>query len=239
MFLYIFRGTENLSLILSLTYNLGLSIIDMFTCLLCWSLSIIRRVTLIICDSRGARLGPLLHDKDIICVYYRGAGLRYVIRRLAALVGKFLPVTCLVMAGINDMTLRTNGARIVFPKCPDAFDLANYVIKLILSVRQDILACYPWLRVAFAGINGICLDKYNGFKSYPSDQKVIDDAILQINSYIRLLNQKSRLYHPRITSKVHAWRRGRRAIRYKYLSDGLHPSSILLRQWARAIRKFH
>lgn len=128
---------------------------------------------------------------------------------------------------------RNEGSTVVFPKCPDAFVLANHVINLILSVRRDILACYPWLRVAFTGINGICLDKYNGFKSYPSDQSVIDDAVLQINLYIRLLNQKSRLYHPRITSKVHAWRRWRRITRYKYLSP------ILVNQWARAIRRFH
>lgn len=198
-----------------------------------------RKVTLVVCDSRGARLGPFLRDRDIICVYYRGAGLRYAIRRLAALVGTYLPSTCLIMAGINDMTLRARGSRVVFPKYSDSFDLANYIISLILSVRQDILACYPWLRVAFAGINGICLDKYNGFCCYPSDQRTIDDAVLQVNAYLRLLNQNSKLYHPRITSKVHAWRRGRRVIRYKYLSDGLHPNALLLSQWARAIRKFH
>lgn len=199
----------------------------------------LRRVTLVICDSRGAYLRPYLMDDDIICVYYRGAGLRFVIRRLARLVGLYLPVTCLVMAGINDMTVMARCSRLVFPKYSDAFDLANYVINLLLSVRRDILACYPWLRIAFAGINGICLDRYNRYRSYPSDQVVINDAVLQINSYIRLLNQQSRLYHPRITSKVHAWRRGKRITRYKYLSDGLHPSSTLLSQWARAIRKFH
>lgn len=198
-----------------------------------------RRVTLVICDSCGARLGSFIRDEDIICIYYRGADLRFVIQRLATLVRTYLPVTCLVMAGVNDMTFRAKGSRVVFPRCSDAFDLANHVINQILSVRRDILACYPWLRVAFAGVNGICLDKYNCFKSYPCDQRAIDDAIQQINSYIRLLNQNSRLYHPRITSKVHAWRRGRRVTRYKYLFDGLHPGPILLRQWARSIVKFH
>lgn len=202
-------------------------------------LSVHRKVTLVICDSRGVKLGPFLQDEDIICIYYHGAGLRFISRQMYKLVGMYFPVTCLVMAGINDLTIRTGSRRLVSPKLNDPFDLANYLIRQILHVIRDLNACYPWLRVAFAGVNGICLDRYKRCYSYPSDQCIIDEAILQINSYIRLLNQNSRLYHPRVTSKVHAWRRGRMVTRYKYLSDGLHPSPILLCQWARAIRKFH
>lgn len=213
--------------------------IDILLYSLCYIFALSLYRTLVICDSRGAKLRSLLRDRNIRCVYYRGAGLRYIARMAYAQVGRYQPLTCLIIAGINDLTLRLQRPRRVVPRFADAFDLANYVIDLILSVRRDLLACYPWLRVAFGGINGICLNKYNITTEFHSEQKVIDQAILQVNSYIRLLNQNSRLYHPRLTSKVHAWRRGRMVTRYKYLYDGLHPNDVLLSQWARAIRRFH
>lgn len=205
---------------------------------LLWSTSVFRPTTLIVCDSRGASLLPHLHDHGIRLKVYRGARIMFVAHRASDLIDSLAPVTVLIAAGINDLTYKDKGTKTTNVRFMDAFDLANYVIRQILIARSMLIRQHPNVRLAFGGINGIQLNKYNGLDGYSESQGIIDEAIMQINAYIRLLNQVARVYPPRLTFKVHTWYKGRNN-NYHLLRDGLHFGHIVTRYWLRSIKRFH
>lgn len=195
------------------------------------------RKTLVVLDSRGRRL--LMDNPNIICCAYPGATLSTIRPKIELLITRHNPLSCLVMVGVNDLTICDYMTRQVRVADSDPFVLANIVIERILTLRKSVLEFWPGIRLVFAGITGLDLNKYNRQLGVSIQQWVIDDAILQINSYVRILNRSDGHYHPRLTSKVHIWRKGRRVSRYHLLRDGLHPGPIVISSWIRAIFRFH
>lgn len=187
-----------------------------------------------VCDSRGKGVFPLLDDPNIICRSYPGATLEGILPLLHELIPKYQPVSCLIALGVNDLTFLNRFPRFVLPRLSDPFSLANSVIQKMLYVRRNLITHYPNLHVVFGGINGLDLNRYNQIEGVSPVQDVIDDSVTQINCYIRLLNRVRGSYHPRLTSKVHTWRKGR-VNRYHLLSDGLHFGTIVKHSWVWAI----
>lgn len=197
------------------------------------------RLTLVVCDSRGKGVFPLLDDPSIICRSYPGATLEGLLPILHELILKYQPISCLIAVGVNDLTFLNRALRYVLPRLSDPFALANSVIQKMLYIRQDLMTRFPGLHVVFGGINGIDLNRYNRIEGVSPVQNVIDDSVTQINCYIRLLNRVKGSYHPRLTSKVHTWRKGRRTNRYHLLPDGLHFGTVVKHSWVWAICRFH
>lgn len=197
------------------------------------------RLTLVVSDSRGRRVLPLLDCPDIICRVYPGAMLENSLPRLKELIRKYQPVSCLIAMGVNDLTYLNREIRCVYPRVRDPFFLANTVIKKMIYIRQVLMDLQPGLQVVFGGLNGVDLNKYNQWEGVSRDQFIIDDCVTQVNSYVRLLNRLGGNYHPRLTSKVHTWRRGRRMNRYHLLPDGLHFGEVVTLSWVFAIHRFH
>lgn len=198
-----------------------------------------REITLILCDSRGASILPYLTDPGVICKVYRGARISDVALRASKLIRDLNPRVCLILAGINDFTVRNKKDRVTRIHVADSFDLANLVIRRLLSARRLLTRKYPDTKIAFGGINGIQLNRYNHMPGVSRNQSAIDDAIMQVNMYIRLLNQQMGVYHPRLISKVHVWYKGKRKNNYHLLSDGLHLGAIVTRYWVRSLMRFH
>lgn len=192
-----------------------------------------------ICDSRGRKVLPLLDHPDIVCRYFPGATLEDSLPRMSELVRKIHPVSCLITLGVNDLTYLDRVHRYAYPRISDSFFLANSIIKKMNYIRKSLKRLQPGLRVVFGGLNGIDLNKFNKFAGKSSEQHIIDDCVTQVNSYIRILNRLDGSYHPRLTSKVHTWRGGRRVNRYHLLSDGLHFGEIVTHSWVWAIHRFH
>lgn len=71
-----------------------------------------RRLTLILCDSRGSSILPYLNDPDIVCKVYRGARISDVALRASKLIRDINPRVCLILAGINDFTIRDRESRV-------------------------------------------------------------------------------------------------------------------------------
>lgn len=204
---------------------------------LIYSLSI--SLTLVVCDSRGRRVLPLLDNPDIICRSYPGAMLESILPRLKDLVLKYRPISCLIAVGVNDLTYLNREFRYVYPRVRDPFFLANIVIKKMVYIRQVLMKLQPSLQVVYGGLNGVDLNKYNRWTGTSPDQFIIDDCVTQVNSYVRLLNRLGGSYHPRLTSKVHTWRKRRRVNRYHLLPDGLHFGEVVILCWVFAIHCFH
>lgn len=204
--------------------------------ILCLVLCLSRR-TLVIFDSRGRRV--LIDDPSIICCVCPGASLTTIGNKIEEMIARYNPTTCLIMVGVNDLTNLNPTTRQVSVSMQDPFSLANSVISKILSLRSRLLNFWPGIKVIFAGITGIDINRYNRSPGLSSTQWIINDCTLQINSFIRLMNRNDGWYHPRLTSKVHIWRKGRRVNRYHLLSDGLHPGPVVITSWIVAIARCH
>lgn len=198
-----------------------------------------RNITLVISDSRGVPVTRRIDDPNVICRAVRGARLQDMIGIADSMIATHQPKTCLILAGVNNITLRDRRTRRVSLMYYDPFELANFIIRLINRVRSRLISNHPQVRFGIGGIIGINLNHYNGLEGFSPYQWVVDDAIRQINAYVRLLNQQARLYHPRLTTKVHTYYRGRPKNQYRLLPDGLHLGEILVNSWARNIVRFH
>lgn len=198
-----------------------------------------RNVTVVLTDSRGASLRRMIGDPNVIIEAVRGARLQEMVGRAAALIPRLNPKSCLVIAGINNMTIMNRRTRKVSLLYYDPFELANHVIRLINRVRRHLIDSFPRTKFGFGGVIGIDINHYNDLEGYSPYQWIIDEAIRQINSYIRLLNQQLGLYHPRLTSKVHSYYRGKPKNHYRLLRDGLHLGDTMINSWARNIERYH
>lgn len=197
------------------------------------------RRTLVIMDSRGRRIQAVMETPSIICRSYPGATLTSIQPRIDSLLGRYCPVTCLIIIGVNDLTYFDRITRKATVAHDDPFILANLVIARILKLRQHLLSHYPHVKFIFGGINGLDIGRFNKEKGGNNAQFVIDDCVTQVNSYLRLLNRVKHYYHPRFTSKVHIWRSARRVNRYHLLEDGLHLGGVVTKSWITAIYRTH
>lgn len=195
------------------------------------------RKTLVIFDSRGRHV--LIDDPAIVTCVYPGATLLTVGPKIEDAISRHTPTSCLVVVGVNDLTIRNTFNRTVQVAANDPFILANLVIDRILALRTRIKLFWPGIKLVFAGITGIDLNRYNRLSYTSTQQWIIDDSILQVNSYLRIFNRSDGYYHPRMTSKVHIWKKGRRISRYHLLGDGLHPGPLVIYSWLTALARFH
>lgn len=162
-----------------------------------------------------------------------------ICQKAKRLIHQYNPVTCLLLCGINDVTVLNRRSRVIRPRFADSFDLANYIIGLILQGRRELTALYPNTNLIFGGIIGVALNTYNQLPGISPQQITIDDMITQVNCYLRLLNQLVLVPQPRLTSKVHCWRKGVRKNYYHLLHDGLHLGALVRDVWVREILALH
>lgn len=203
-------------------------------CILCC-----RNITLILTDSRGIPVRRMIGDPNIKLEATRGARLHDMISIATTMIARYNPSSCLIIAGVNDMTVLDRRTRKVSLLYYDPFEMANHIIRAINRARRRLIQLFEGVKFGFGGIIGLNLNHYNNIEGYSPYQWVIDGAVRQINAYIRLLNQQQNLYHPRLTSKVHSYYRGRPKNNYRLLRDGLHLGDTLVASWARSIERYH
>lgn len=221
-------------------------VLCLISCSICYVIHLIANIlsfschfrkTLVVFHSRGRHV--LIEDPAIVTCVYPGATLQTVGPKIENAISRHTPISCLVVVGVNDLTIRNSFNRTVQVAADDPFILANLVIDRILALRTRIKSYWPGIKLVFAGITGIDLNRYNRVPYTSNHQWIIDDCILQVNSYLRILNRSDGYYHPRMTSKVHIWKKGRRISRYHLLGDGLHPGPIVIYSWLIALARFH
>lgn len=202
-------------------------------------INITTMLTIVIADSRGRHLDMWVDNEEILISFHPGARLIDVAREALHIVPRFSPDIILLMAGINDTTIMDRRTRQVRLISISRAVIIQHLICQINQAKHIITSAFPNVKVAIGGIIGLELNTYNRRSGISRWQYVIDDAITAINSYIRQLNQDSNLPHPRLTTKVHTWRRRIRRCIYSRLHDGLHPGDLILSSWARQLNRFH
>lgn len=202
-------------------------------------ISIDRNTTLVLLDSRGAPVLRQINNPGIVCRMYRGARLQEIVRHAEELIPHIRPKSCLIVAGVNNLTYKNRCNGLVYLNYYDPFELANHIIRLVNRMRAKLIRMFPATKICFGGIVGMNLNKYNRREGFSPYQWILDEAIRQINAYLRLLSQQLQLYYPRLTSKVHAYYRGRPKNNYRLLYDGLHLGPVVCRSWVTSINRFH
>lgn len=66
-----------------------------------------------------------------------------------------------IMAGINDMTIRNWRTRRVSLVSHSPRELTNLLIQKINAAKSLVLSAFPLVKVAIGGIIGMNLNKYN------------------------------------------------------------------------------
>lgn len=104
-----------------------------------------------------------------------------------------------------------------------------------------VLLRFPNVKVAFGGLCGIDLNRYNGLTTFSPLQPIIDDTVHLLNYSIKTDNIANGLIHPTLTNRVHIIKSPmhKRQNQYRLLSDGIHLSEILYLDWARNIRRYY
>lgn len=196
-------------------------------------------LTIVVTDSRGRALDSFLDHDNILVSTQSGAKLHQLADRACNIIYRHRPDVVLLMGGINNLTILNRHTRRVSLISTSRGVMINYLIQQINEAKALILGAYPDTKLIIGGIAGMCINTYNRLPGVAPNQWLLDDTITAINAYIRQMNRDSGVPHPRLTSKIHTWRHGRRRHVYKRLYDGLHPSDLVLHSWARQIRLMH
>lgn len=196
-------------------------------------------LTIAITDSRGRNLDAWVENEEILISAHSGAKLMDTALEALHIIPRFNPDVIVLIAGINDITVMNRQTRRVRLISNSRSTIINHLITQINRAKSLILATHPNVLVAVGGIIGIEMNTYNRRNGTSYFQPIIEDVINAINCYIRQMNLDSNLPHPRLTSKVHTWRRGVRRSIYNRLYDGLHPGAVVLEAWARQLNIFH
>lgn len=202
-------------------------------------LIVVKMLTIVIADSRGRHLDMYVDHDDIKISFQSGARLMTVAHKALEIINRFHPDIILLMAGVNDMTVRNKYTGRVSLISTSPTTIVNHVLQQINLAKSLILGSFPDVKVIIGGIIGLSIHTYNRRPNTSPLQSVVDDAVTALNAQIRQINEDSGVPHPRLTSKVHTWKKGVKKNLYYRLRDGLHPGDLLLHSWALQIRKMH
>lgn len=196
-------------------------------------------LTLVCTDSRGRNLQSYLDPNDFYVIFFPGAKLKNIVQYAVPFVTDLRPANILFIGGTCDLTVRQRVNRHIRPRYSTSEQLLNHMVDVLFAAHDLAMSLYPRIPTAFGGLCGVHLNMYNSQPGNHHMQPVIDQMIDQFNHEVKLLNIHNGIIHPTITSKIHkrSRLRGNRN-HYQLLFDGVHPSQIVLRDWARNILKF-
>lgn len=158
---------------------------------------------LVFTDSRGRNLKVYLDDQDILVKAYKGAKLLQIIQYAEPIIKEYKPAAVLFIGGTCDMTILDRNTRSISLRYDTLEDQLDHMIEVFKEARLRTNTIFPSIKVAFGGLCGFDLDRYNGLDFFNQLQPVIDDTIHLLNYHIKTDNVASGLVHLTLTSRVH------------------------------------
>lgn len=197
-------------------------------------------LTLVFCDSRGKNLDAFIDNESILVKAFKGAKLVNIVEYSATYVWDYRPARVLFIGGTCDLTVKRHNSQEICPRFSSARLLLAHMMSVFHQARLLAASLFPDVTVAFGGLCGVDINRYNRCPGHHHLQAVIDQVIDPINWEIKRGNIARGIVHPTITGKIHrrSATRGNRN-QYRLLYDGVHLGNIVVSDWAKNIRKFH
>lgn len=212
--------------------------------------------TMIIADSRGTGLQPLLiklGHTDVRVVMHKGAGYEMSILRSMADIKLLKPKLVIVLSGVCDLTRRERSTRITHLRHNTVGENVEHVIGSAKSAL-DLLKSMGEHRITLATITGIDLADYNNptrrhmtadvYRQHCTHEKVthpqqatLNTAILEINRQITALNQSNATPTVWMGGVVHTHSKRKTYHCYIRLADGCHADEQTKSEWAKQIHR--
>lgn len=195
---------------------------------------------LVFTDSRGRDLDVYMEHPKILIKSFSGATLSRIIALAEPIIYRHRPTCVLFIGGTCDLTTINRLTRRVSLRHDNVGDLLEYMISIFREARTVVVQKFPDIKVAFGGLCGIDINRYNGLSTFSNLQPVIDDTVHLLNFHIKTDNIQHGLVHPTLTSRVHIVRTHKpRRNQYRLLVDGIHLTEALYVDWAKNIRRFY
>lgn len=198
------------------------------------------KLLLVFTDSRGKNLDVYLEHPNVLIKAFSGATLHGIISRAESTILNLKPAGVLFIGGTCDLTTLDRATRTLSLRHDIIGDLLEHMIDVFRTARNTVNEKFPETKVAFGGLCGIDLDRYNGRATFSPLQPIVDDTIHLLNYHIKTDNIQHGLVHPTLTSRVHIVRSNRpRRNQYRLLIDGIHLSETIYTDWAKNIIRFY
>ena len=140
-------------------------------------------------------------------------------------------------SGVNEFTRldETTGLyNVVFQTVEEATD---YCVSAYQHFELIYHKCFPTSQLIFAQISGLDISTSPYTRDHnPHHQEVINGAIREINRELVNINERNWVPTVWLGKHIHRYRKnGTTTNYYRQLFDGLHPTTQLLRLWAKDI----
>lgn len=199
------------------------------------------KMLLVFTDSRGRDLDVYVNHPNILVKAYKGATLTQIVNYAEHTIHRLRPYCVLFIGGTCDLTTLDRLTRRVTLRHETFDELLTHMLDTFRQAREETNLKFPNIKIAFGGLCGIDINRYNGLQSFSNLQHIIDDTVHLLNYSIKTDNIASGLIHPTLTSRVHIIRspKHKRRNQYRLLVDGIHLSETLYEDWAKNIRRFY
>lgn len=120
-----------------------------------------RQFTMVFADSRGRPLNEYLDESIILVQAFGGHKLLEIVERSRSFICDFRPTCVLYIGGTCDLTTKDRSTKLIKPTFPSYVDLCTHMMTTFKTARNRTTELFPDLKLAFGGLCGVNLNRYN------------------------------------------------------------------------------
>lgn len=198
--------------------------------------------TLVITDSRGRNLAPIIHgltDREVTVAVYPGADIITSILKARSLLTSRDWSQVYILSGVCNLTIKDKKTKKISLQYTEPQQLLSHFQELLVSAFEKLSSINTSIpsncKVIFAPITGIELAKYNKTVLEPH-QETLNRCIEIINTEIATFNRIRNVFTPWTSRIIHHRSRGKYHTRYdKLTDDGCHLTPDVTDYWAQSL----
>ena len=198
----------------------------------------VKRLHLIVTDSRGKGLGDLIRSKKMTVeprdVLVRdGANLQVLIEAASKHLQKNPFDVVYIAGGACDITTKNRVTKQIGYGWDKGKDLEDYLLEVLDKADKSFKKEFPASKIIFCPLIASELSRVvTCGKVTPADQREVEEAVWSFNTAVFKINKERQVVSPSLHHQVHRFCKGRRRAYYYHLQDGLHLTDYLKNKWA-------
>ena len=198
----------------------------------------IKRLHLIITDSRGIGLGDLLLPRNMTgepadVLVREGATLFDMVEVAAKHLHKNPFDVVYIAGGACDITFKDKKTGKIVYAWGRGNALNLHLLDTLNKASEKLSRDYPASRVVFCPLIASELSRVvNSGTVTTEDQTAVEDAIWDFNTALFKFNKEHKVVSPSLHHQVHRFCKGKKKSYYHHLEDGIHLTDYLKTKWA-------